>query len=569
MSDWKIFDDRGTKRLTSKIDEDGVIRGKGKKAKIYRSFFLIYVDFKKGLFDICESGAFIKRQLTLSQFLKEIDDIQTIIRKKRRSNTRVRIYVSQIEVLLNLLKDYTIVLKHDTVMSESSRPTWARTDCFEICDFAVLRDSAPQSIDDMIKFFNIAFKDTYISKIKFSEAANSVMFFYRGLEQECHDDRNFCHRYIKSIDEWKDLRSGTTKGLHYAVDDFFGKILEGVTSFDKKSAYPSIFVSYDKFPIGEIHSTEVMKWKRFNRCIDGDKWFQIVFIDAPKVGCLDDLKIKAKDAMLAINNLDYTYLCKTGRKDEVLDALKKYRWRIYYTTKEGYLLDSFRKHIVDVYDEKEKSTDPEWRRYYKKQIDILYGKGVEMLQFESDDQVKQYYRDGKHYIMPHWSRLVVSKLRLDLLEAIEMIYEASGKIVAYNTDGLKIEKDCEKINNVFDELNREIVERNRAAGFDSDIGTWKKEYVADRFLQIDKVRYAYIVDGQLHTAVGGIPKNWFLDFLTSLDCDPLKWLMFPHLLEVPFGWKLDKSTKTYVPVIVKDFMYRPLTFDIQQGFYIK
>lgn len=558
---WKIFDKKGQKKLQSKVDEDGKLRGKGKKAKLYHNYFLIFVDFRKNLFDICEVGVCDMRRLTATSFKQELSDIQDAMRK-RRSTARIRIYVSQIEVLLNILTDYDIILTQD--YTEKHRPLMARTDCFEICDYAILHDTAPKSIDDMIRFFSVNFSDTLVSRIGFSQASNSTKSFYnhRDLCEKCHEDRNVQRRYISTVDMWKDLRSGITKGLQYADPLYFGKTLHDIYSYDKKSAYPSIFVSYDKFPIGSIMYTDTSKKRRLIRCLDGDRWFKVVFRDVqPDV--LSDMRIKARDSRLAISNLDLEYLKRCDREKEFFDAIDSFDWGIYYTDAEGYLLDEFREHVVDIYDKKEAASDSEYRRFYKKQIDILYGKGLERLTFDTDKMVRDYFKDGKHYIMPHWSQLVVSKLRLDLFDAIDYV---SDVVLAFNTDGLKTTADCKEI---FNKLNEDIRKKNICSGFDSDIGSWKFEYKADDFLQIDDIRYAYRVDGELHTAIGGIPKVWLMDFLLSLTCDPLDWLKFPHLLEVPVGWIQDKKTGTYVQRYYKDFMYRPLTFDIEQGFNIE
>lgn len=558
---WHIFDKKGATKLISKIDEDGVLRGNGKKAKLYHNYFLIFVDFRNNCFDMCEVGVCEKRRLSHKEFINEISEIQSVVRKRRRGNARIRVYVSQIEVILNLLQDY-IVIAEKTHSSDRKRPLMARTDVFEFCDYAILHDTAPRSLDDMIRFFEVNFSDKLVSKIGFSQASNSTKSFFSDgkLCELCHNDRNDHRRYITSIDMWKDLRSGITKGLQYADPKNFGIILHDVHSYDKKSAYPSIFVSYDKFPIGSILYTETLKNRRLIRCIDGGKWFKVVFRNPPPQ-VLEDMRIKAKDSRLAISNLDLEYLIRCDRSDEFFYAVKNLDWGIYYTDEEGYLIDDFRSHIVDIYDKKESSDSNEYRRYYKKQIDILYGKGLEMLSFDTDGEVKQYFKDGIHYIMPHWSQLVVSKLRLDLLDAL---FAVGSDVIAWNTDGLKTVK--EEV--VFNRLNEEIRKKNIFSGFDSDIGTWKHEYKAEDFLQIDLQRYAYRVDGELHTSIGGIPKEWFKDHLLSLPCDPLDWLKLPHLLEVPAGWRMDKTKGTYVPVVFKDYMYKPLTFDIQQGFHI-
>lgn len=518
---------------------------------LYADCFVLFLDMERSLYSLAEIDGDVMYDISEDQLMKEIETIKDMIRKRRKKRKiRLRLYVSQINILINLLVkkgiSYTIrdwKTKAKNVHEDISMPLRITTDFFEVVDYECLCRSAPKDIDDMLHFMSLEMGGKTWKSLRRSQASNGARIFYYDIGDACREDKKFHRRYIDKKSCFDELRSGCMTGYKGVTEDLIAKVLKDVESWDKSSAYPSVFVSYDRFPIGKIVRHKKNQWGVLKRCLRSGQWFQIVITDDTHT--------------MAYNNLDIIFLRKTDGLDFVNRCLESLPWVIYTSTEEGYLLTEFRKKIVDIWSLKEIETDEEKRRFWKLQIDMLFGKGAEKVDFDSDDDMKRYLASPERYILPHWSRIVVSYLRLEILEALTMIGEE--RQVAYNTDGIK----CFDSQEVFDILNKRIAEKNALAGFSScKIGFWKFEYRADKFLQIDKDKYIYEIDGDLHTKIPGIPKD---QLIKAIEGDPFEWFLHPHLMSLDIGWIYDSYSGTYKKRTYEGYLYRPLTMTREEA----
>lgn len=518
---------------------------------LYADCFVLFLDMERSLYSLAEIGGDILVDISEDQLMKEIETIEDMIRKRRKKRKiRLRLYVSQINIFINLLVkkgiSYTIrdwKTKAKNVHEDISMPLRIATDFFEVVDYECLCRSAPKDIDDMLHFMSLEMGGKTWKSLRRSQASNGARVFYSDIGDACREDKKLHRRYIGTKSGFDELRSGCMTGYKGVTEDLIAKVLKDVESWDKSSAYPSVFVSYDRFPIGKIVRHKKNQWGVLKRCLRSGQWFQIVMTDDTHI--------------MAYNNLDIIFLRKTGGLDFVNRCLESLPWVIYTSTEEGYLLTEFRKKIVDIWSLKEIEEDEEKRRFWKLQIDMLFGKGAERVDFDSDDDMKRYLASPERYILPHWSRIVVSYLRLEILEALTMIGEE--RQVAYNTDGIK----CFDSQEVFDILNKMIAEKNALAGFSGcKIGFWKFEYRADKFLQIDKDKYIYEICGELHTKIPGIPKD---QLIKAIDGDPFEWFLHPHLMSLDIGWIYDSYSGTYKKRTYEGYLYRPLTITREEA----
>ena len=519
---------------------------------LYADCFVLFLDMERSLYSLAEIGGDILSDISEDQLMKEIETIKDMIRKRRKKRKiRLRLYVSQIPVLLNLLRKYDIKYDVREWRSKIHTPTGdiegvpyrVVTDFFEVVDYECLCRTAPKDIDSMLYFMSLEMGDKTWKALRRSQASNGIRVFYSDIGEECLEDKRKHKRYIKTKEGFDDLKAGCLAGYKGMTASLVAKVLKDVESWDKTSAYPSVFVSYDRFPVGKIVRHKKNQWGVLRRCLRTGEWFQIV--------------IKEDTLVMAYNHLDIIFLRKTGELDFVNRCLEKFQWVIYTSTEEGYLCDAFRKKIVDVWTLKDQEDDSERKRFYKLQVDFLYGKGAERCDFETDEEVFRYLASPERYILPHWSRIVVSYLRLEILEALTMIGEE--RQVAYNTDGIK----CFDSREVFDILNKRIAEKNALAGFSGcKIGFWKFEYRADKFLQIDKDKYIYEIDGDLHTKIPGIPKD---QLIKAIEGDPFEWFLHPHLMSLDIGWIYDSYSCTYKKRTYEGYLYRPLTMTREEA----
>ena len=478
------------------------------KLTMMRDWLCIYVNVYTTKWSIiCSNGDKIEHLFTSQVF-----DILELIKNPKH---HILIYTNRIDVFADFMLFVSFYdRKGNNVTGFPRRPTDGEPDLSEaITDSYIIRDAIALSRDE--NFPSCDYMYNYIKsfgeephELKRSLASQASKNFYKTIKDVCWHDACEKGRHIDSKRTFDDLASGTSSGFLQILPKFCGKVINDVVSFDKSSAYPSKFVQLDDFPIGKIYCS-YRDIKRLQECLDDDSWFTIVIDGRDGIHEKDMLRqYRSKHFdTIAVEKDDFKALYiynEHGLKglDTLYDLLSKRTWRIYFSDDNGYLLRDFRDRVVGEWYEKESSSTDFERKQHKMQLECIYGKGIQRFygDYTDKDVSARYFRDGSKYVLPHWSRHVISSTRLEL---IRLWLDDSFYSIACDTDGIKYKND-DGVEQMFYDLNQYLIEKNSLSGYpDCGIGLWKKEYVAKRFKQIWKKQYLYETDDQIHLKISG------------------------------------------------------------------
>lgn len=485
-----------------------------------------------------------KDDLTTEYAIKWLQYIAYNKNKRTKTNTKIILYINDIDKLqvfgeIETSVDYTDLLG-DTKSKKLKE--------IVLTDFLV-RDAEPltketiRSLDEMIDIVSSYGLEPY--RLKLTQASNAKLDFFRPISKECWQDVVKHERYINKLTTYRDITAGSAAGFLKVEPETTYKILSGVSSFDISSAYPSKYVNLDIFPIGKIYKCRENRFARLSGLISSGQWFQIVFNEV-KIKELDILFKSKYFSSYGINCIEFAYAQRMPKIYKALtDALNKYDWTLYFSDDQGYLLDSVRYRIVEFYEKKSLASTKSERTQYKMKIDMLYGKSIERDFFTEDKDVRRkYFRNGNNYLLPHWARLVVSSVKLQVFDA----YISDPYAFSADTDSVKSTNDLDTLEHMFFERNRIISEQTAKAGFSGcKIGTWAHEYTADRFVQFCPKQYIYEVDGDITYKLAGYSKDDIDDAIIGVS-DPLQFLIDKNEMMVTQGIQYDCKSDTFSKV---------------------
>ena len=498
------------------------------------------------------------------------DKVQHSTKEKRRDGARLLVFVNELDVLKALIKSRCGEVEP---IGNKERfgflhINYLMTDRLLFANFNVLSNANADRVHAMIgketKLEScVALLDEMSpdwTRIRWSLAHKAQADFYRPIAEkiwkETRDHKSLDLKWwYLNIDIYKAMLAGSAAGL---LARFDGKLRErarqvkkDVVSFDKSSAYPSVFVSDDKFPLGLISEVREKKAEEIVRCVKSGHWFKI-FIDTPDP-VEDLLMFRSPDLSgYGIDYYDYLILRRQGKLPVLFQILNSHyeQFHLYTSDYTGFLTDTFRLAILKAFSGKaaiKDRSDP--RRYYiKTQIDMLFGKGLQRLEATTTKELNKILRGrGDKYLRPEHSMHAVSRVRYELFNIVTDIFELGGEVIAFDTDGFKA-IDGDVVRQVIDEANEN--ERIRLAfaldqsgatsaedppdpedDSESDldltaesllnygncgIGQWDLEYRADLFIQIGTKQYVWIDHdtGQLESKTAGISK---LDFWRAVE----------------------------------------------------
>lgn len=477
---------------------------------------------------------------------------ESLISVKKDKDIKVLCFLSKLE-LCEILAYVTYAEKG-----------WTDTSYYAFCDDFVFVDASALDKDDFTDIDSmlrvISSFDTDVYALKATQASNAKRMFFRGIDGACWEDIKAHGRYMRSASAYRDLVSGTTAGFLDTDFEKCGIILPNVTSFDKSSAYPSKFVQLDCFPLSmpKVYS----KADRFDyilSLLETNRWFQIVIYTDKDIPRLRLFKSKYYPTY-ALCHIDCRMaLLDCTIWDALISALDNYKWRLYVSEDQGRLLPEVTGKIVDEWKAKETATTKTERKKHKTQIDMLYGKAIQRQHFDYDWQVKKWFGkgDGTKYLLPHWSRLVVSAVKYEVMS----LWDKIPCTIASDTDSIKSDEDFSQLKCFFDEINDKIRERNICSGYDCDIGVWRHEYTADRFLQLTNKQYIYETDGIMHYTLAGFTMPEILQTVDGMTNDEI-FNFFKQRPEIPvsqgytYDWKNDRFSKILQNVKVGDLNVR-------------
>lgn len=322
-------------------------------------------------------------------------------------------------------------------------------------------------------------------KARYTLAYYAKRDFYEPIKDELWEITKKNKNYYYSIDHYNDLRCGNktgllTKGSIYA---------ENVAKRDIKSAYPSVLVTDDKFPVGYVTASCVSCnsiQTRVKKHLQSGKWFKIVF--AQKLDNFTDFFDKEYNKT-ALEYYDILDCIEEGTIQELFNNIKV-DVMLYTTQKTDYLPKIFRDRIVELFREKESlEKDSVEYHFCKTKINIIYGKGMQGYDFETILDIQDHYKGrGDNYLKPEMSLHCTAKIRYMMHRAIRAI----GKNDDYyhDTDGLSF-NNTEENQAYFENENQKILDSIEKAGYSRDLklGIWADEGEFDEVLVVGSKQY--------------------------------------------------------------------------------
>lgn len=163
-----------------------------------------------------------------------------------------------------------------------------------------------------------------------------------------------------------------------------------------------------------------------------------------------------------------------------------------YGGKWDYLPIKFRRHIVEFYRKKEEGNTG---KFYKLCLNSLNGKSI------SDYEIEKTNKSKVNFLAPQHGFQVIEIGRRILEDMTKKLRDMGAIILERDTDSVKFQGNKEKVLELLEKENKEIIRRlvNSGLSFKEatcGIGQWKFEYDAEKFIQTAPKHYSYCVGGE-------------------------------------------------------------------------
>lgn len=384
-----------------------------------------------------------------------------------------------------------------------------------------------------VKVLQDMYKDTPISvamykflcqfgdpkNVKYTLAYQAKKLFYEDIADDLWEERIKKKKFYWDAETYWDMMAGVKSGV---LSDYRAKYVEDALMYDIRSAYASVLVNDDKFPVGRIIKIDCenaeYKIKKIKSFLKKGVWCKVVF-DGKNPDFSRWYDIKGEKTAFEYYNL------LTAKNLNILDKLFEYLqtvdFRVYYSKETGYINDLVRDKIVDLYTKKENLPKNSFERYITKtQIEMIYGKGIQRHDFKDISEIQAHYRGrGANYLTPEMSNHCLAKVEHDMYNAL-----LNTDAEYFDTDGIKVRNNEQSVE-FFKAENERIMERNRQAGYDDlDIGTWKFEGKADRMLIFTPKIYIYECNGEIEFKAAGVTKEYKDKVLNGIKGDKIEFM---------------------------------------------
>lgn len=313
-------------------------------------------------------------------------------------------------------------------------------------------------------------------RLKWSLAYQAKRRFYAPIRAQLWEWMKEKNALFKSLEHYADMFAGSKSGflLLYATAKHKKKlrqVFDGCECWDKKSAYPAVFLSDGYFPIGEIYKICQGKAEELKNAIKESRWFKIVIETKkriPELELFEGTPDKG-ERRYGIEFYDWKVLTEllkvpTKRIEEILNSSY---WKLYISAETAYLPLCFRDRLLQCYEEKNaiKDKSSPYRFMLKTMIDMIYGKPLQYHGFGSIKQVNRFYIGrGENFLMPQHSMHAVSAVRYEIMKVISTLQD---DCIKWDTDGIVCKAG--KARELLEEINEQIKQRNAQAF------SWKKE----------------------------------------------------------------------------------------------
>jgi hypothetical protein len=352
-------------------------------------------------------------------------------------------------------------------------------------------------------------------KVKYTLAYLGQHLFYENIADHLWEVRKNNKNYYYDFETYQDMRAGRAAGLFSNPEKT--KYFENVLMMDEKSAYCSILLNDNVFPIGKPIS---IKCKDFEinkgaiiRRINNKQWVKIVFDGYDKNLAVYYDEDQNKTCLEFWNILTLKML---DRLDYLWFKMKNENYRMYANDKTDYLDDVFRQELYNLFLKKDAIKDksnPE-RFIVKTKMESIFGKGLQKYNFKNIDEVQRHYRGrGIYYLTPEMSLHCVAKAQYMLIRAMQNVNAFS-----WDTDGIKCE-NTQEARDFFAKENEIIMKANAKAGFENcDIGTWQCDGEATKLITFKAKVYAYeLADKTTHFVVAGMRQDHAIKYNGNID----------------------------------------------------
>lgn len=484
--------------------------------------------------------------------LQELRDVLNEIRETNKSNAKIVCFAQSLDLLVraNVLGPVKWIGASRTE-NEVEYHFCAIDECFEFRNLNPIIEEEVFCCDDIfailasykIPAYKICWSLGYITK---------KVLYTPEIKEVLWEDTKNNNRLFRDFDVYKDMFAGSSSGFLWVDKNIKGKILnEIVYSFDIKSAYAWVLATDTHFP--QTMPKRTRNIEDVIDCIEKDKYFLVILRGYDlgptwqpfqsklpekvvyELEGLDDYIQGKREKLKVYNKNEYYNNIKEAeqRKEQIIKEHYEYAWNcydykslfymgfnlgeimedypcIYYVGKKcGRLKKEFRDRVVELYKLKESIEDKEnpERKQYKKQLEITYGKGIQEYDFKTIEEVKSHYKyQGQNYLLPHWSKLCISAIKYRIIRA----YSDDVGVIYCDTDGVKSRNNKEFVASLYlKKYNKEVEKINKEAGYKGlDLGYWKHEWYATRFIAVAKKQYAYEKrDGTIEATLSGVPKK--------------------------------------------------------------
>ena len=512
---------------------------------VFEAPLFLYCDYIHGRF----YGIDGDRRFKGEGFEKMFDELRRI---RAARLVHFRSHEPQLLVIVNDLNVFSVLIEdfcgdaQSTGQKEhngAAHKLEVRTEDFLFRSFNFIANSRPEALCDFFKvknpvqamllFYRSIAGKKKLYRMRWSLASITKKNFFQDIRGELWEAMKEEGIFFHAMLHYRDMFAGSKSGALLRFDDperGFRKILHGVQSFDKKSAYPSVLVNDPYFPLSRPVRVVQGKAEALRNAMQQKHWFKLVIRTDKDFPELRPFRDPDDKELYGVEFYDMMLLKEVlgvpaKRFAEILNGSQ---WSFYTCKHTGYLSDAFRKRIVSLYIQKNAISDKSnfYRFTLKTQLDIINGKAIQKKPFRTLKEVNKYYTGrGENYLLPQHAMHAISAVRYELMKLVKLL--GSG-CIAYDTDGIKCTDGS-----VFAAMNELIQLRNERAGFpQSDIGLWLHEWSADRFLQLCTKSYMYETEGKLTVKHAGITDADFDRYAETVEGDLMQHFTQPRDITV-------------------------------------
>ena len=367
------------------------------------------------------------------------------------------------------------------------------------------------------------------AKIKYTLAYQAKKMFYDDIKEDLWEERKKKKKYYWDEETYWDMYSGVKSGM---LSHYYSKYIEDVLMYDIRSAYQSVLINDDKFPIGKIVKIDCKnvdyKIMKIRKYLSTGTWFKVVFD-----GKFDGFSryYDTKTGKTGLEYYNFRTIELTHGIEYVIDSLRDKDFRVYYSKENGYINDLVRDKIIELYNRKQNLPKDSFDRYITKtEGESIYGKGIQFYDFKTLGDIQDHYKGrGENYLTPEMSLHCTAKIEYEMAKAVK-----NTDSEYFDTDGIKV-KNTRSAVDYFNAENEIILQRNRDAGYDTDIGTWKFEGKADRMLIFSPKIYIYECNGDITFKAAGVDADYKEYILNSIKGDKIMFMRqhgFPTMTKV-------------------------------------